>query len=178
MNKWITISLLVLIIVACGGKTSTPTHAPKHEVEKIVLDFVKDVKQNKYSENIYFFEADTEFTVEQQEHFFRRLEKYIKNHDWDLYFTGIEVWEGNEDVADVILKSPGGDLVIFVLGYWYDTETWELDAYEFPGLTFSRPEDQLYEDYVQGIIDMTMDNGVDYSKRETIADEGKYYIQY
>jgi len=179
MNKWIAPSLLVIIIVACsGGKISTPMHTPKHEVERIVLDFVKNVKQNKYSENIYFFEADTEFTAEDQEHYFRRLEKFIKNHDWNLYFTVIDVWEGNDDAADVILKASSGDLVIFCLGYWYDTETWELDAYEFPGLTFSRSEDQSYEDYVQEIIDIGKDYGIDYSKKETIKDEGSYYIQY
>ncbi|MGB3340105.1 MAG: hypothetical protein WBB37_01320 [bacterium] len=179
MNKWIALSLLVLIIVACGGgKISTPLHAPKHEVERIVLDFVKNVKQNKYSENIYFFEADTEFTAEEQEHYFRRLEKFVKNHDWNLHFTVIDVWEGNDDASDVILKASSGELVIFCLGYWYDTETWELDAYEFPGLTFSRTEDQSYEDYVQEIIDNSKDYGVDYSKKETIEDEGSYYIQY
>jgi hypothetical protein len=64
------------------------------------------------------------------------------------------------------------------LGYWYDTESWELDAYEFPGLTFDRPEDQPYKDYVQNIIDNSKDYGVDYSKKETIKDEGSYYIQY
>jgi hypothetical protein len=179
MNKWIALSSLALIIVACSGrKISTPLHAPKHEVERIVLDFVKNVKQNKYSENIYFFEADTEFTAEEQEHYFRRLEKFIKNHDWNLHFTVIDVWEGNDDASDVILKSSSGELIVFCLGYWYDTETWELDAYEFPGLTFSRSEDQSYENYVQEIIDNSRDYGVDYSKKETIEDEGSYYIQY
>lgn len=179
MNKWFTLSLMTLIIVACGGgKTSTPQHTPKHEVERIALNFVKNVKANKYSENIYFFEADSEFTVEEQEHYFRRLEKYIKNNDWDLYFTVIDVWEGNDDAADVILKSSTGKLLVFCLGFWYDTESWELDAYEFPALTFSRPEDQLYEDYVQEIIDNSKEYGVDYSEKETIEEEGSYYIQY
>lgn len=179
MNKWLTLSLLTLLIIACGGgKTSTPMHTPKHEVERIALDFVNNVKQNKYSDNIYFFEADTEFTAEEQEHYFRRLEKYIKNNDWDLYFTVIDVWEGNDDAADVILKAKSGDLVVFCLGYWYDTERWELDAYEFPALTFSRPEDQLYEEYVQEIIDNSKDYGVDFSEKETIEEEGSYYIIY
>ena len=179
MNKWLSLLLLILIVTACGGgKTSTPVHTPKHEAEKIVLGFIKDVKADKYSENRFFFEADTEFTAEEQEHYFRRLEKYIKNNDWNLHFTVIDVWEGNDDAADVILKSSSGKLLILCLGYWYDTESWELDAYEFPALTFSRPEDQTYEDYVQEIIDNSMDYGVDYTEKGTIEEEGSYYFQY
>jgi len=179
MNKGLKLSFFILFIIACGGgKTSTPKYTPKHEVERIALDFVKKVKQNVYANNVHFFEADTEFTIEEQEHYFRRLEKFVKNHNWTLYFTVIDVWKDNDDAADVILKAESGDFVIFCLGYWYDTEIWELDAYEFPGMTFSRAEEESYEDYVLGIIENSKDYGVEYSKRETIENEGSYYMEY
>lgn len=168
-----------LIVLSCAEqKNVTPKHQPTHVVETIVMDFVQNIKKDLYREDPYFFLADTEFTTDERENYFRRLEKYIKNNHWDLHFTVIEVYEGTDDMADVILKARSGDLVIFMLGYWYDTERWELDAYEFPALTFDRPLDQPYEDYVMQIIDDSKEYGVPFSERQTIEDAGLYYIEY
>lgn len=169
------LALIVPLLLAYGDE---PEHDITHEVEKIVFDFIKDIKADTYRDNIYFFESDTELTTDDREHYFRRLEKYIRNNEWDLYFTSIEIWEGNEDLADVILKARSGDIVIFILGFWYDTERWELDGYEFPALTYDRPDDQSYEDYVRQIIDEAKDAGVSYSERATIDDNGLYFIEY
>lgn len=177
MNKWIKFSCLSFFLIACGG-TTAPKHKPTHEVERIALNFIKKVKQGVYEKENYFFEADTEFTKEEREHYFRRLAKYIKNNDWNLHLTVVDIYEGYEDAANVILKAKSGDILILCLGYWYDTEEWELDAYEFPALTFNRPADQSYENYVKEIIKDIKDVGVEYSKRETIKDFGTYYIEY
>jgi hypothetical protein len=171
----------ILLFIACGGgeqSTTVQKHQPKHEVERISLDFIKDVKTDVYKDEAYFFEADTEFPTDERISYFRRLEKFIKNNDWDLYYTIVDVYDGVDDLADVILKSKSGDIVILCLAYWYDTERWELDAYEFPGLTFDRPADQLYEDYVQEIIDDAMAAGVPYAQKNTIETDGTYYIKY
>ena len=179
MKKWILPLLLCLVYVWCeGGRTSAPKHTPKHEVEQIALNFIRDVKNNIYTEDIYFFEADTEFTISEREDFFRRLEKFIKNNTWDLHFTAVDIFEGDGVTADIILKAKSGDIAIFCLNYWYDTQRWELDAYEFPGLTFNRPTDQSYDNYIKEIIANAKDIGVEYSKRETIGHEGTYYIEY
>jgi hypothetical protein len=176
MKKLYAILLLIIPVLLLYG--DEPEHAITHEVEGIVFDFIKDVKDDVYSENIYFFESDTELTKEDREHYFRRLEKFVRNNIWDLYFTSVEIWEGNEDLADVILMAESGDIVVFILGFWYDTERWELDGYEFPALTYDRPEDQTYEEYIQQIIDDAKADGVTYSKRGTIGDNGLYYIEY
>ena len=179
MKRLCTALLGALIFTSCAEqKDQTPKHQPSHEVEIIVLDFVQNVKKDHYSNDPYFFLADTEFTTDERVNFFRRLEKYLKNNQWDLYFTVIEVYDGMDDMADVILKARSGDLVVFMLGYWYDTERWELDAYEFPGLTFDRPLDQTYEDYVMQIIDETREYGVPNSEKHTIENNGIYYIEY
>jgi hypothetical protein len=179
MKRTCTAFFIALILVSCAEqKDSAPTHQPKHVVETIVLDFVQNIKKDLYREDPYFFLADTEFTTDERENFFRRLEKYIKNNQWDLYFTIVEVYEGTDDMADVILKARSGDLVIFMLGYWYDTERWELDAYEFPALTFDRPLDQPYEEYAMQIIDDSKEYGVPFSEKHTIENEGFYYIEH
>ena len=64
-----------------GCEEEKPAHTPKHEVERLVLNFTKDVKNDVYAENIYFFEADTEFTPDERKHYFRRLEKFIRNNN-------------------------------------------------------------------------------------------------
>jgi len=122
--------------------------------------------------------CDLGFTKENSEYYFRRLEKFIKNNQWNLYFTAVDLYEGDEITADVILKAKSGALLVLCLNYWYDTAQWELDAYEFPGLTFQRPSNQGYDDYVKEIIVNAKDVGVDYAQRETIKDEGTYYIEY
>lgn len=174
-----TAFLIGLILLSCAGQENEmPKLQPKHVVETIVLDFVQSIKKDLYREDPYFFLADTEFATDERESFFRRLEKYIKNNQWDLYFSIIEVYDGTDDMADVILKARSGDLVIFMLGYWYDTERWELDAYEFPALTFDRPLDQSFEDYVKQIIDDTREYGVPFSERQAIENTGLYYIEH
>ncbi|HEC78563.1 MAG TPA: hypothetical protein ENI34_05390 [candidate division WOR-3 bacterium] len=175
MNKVFTFFILGLLFLVYAKE---PEQKPKHQVEEIVFNFIKDLKNDVYAENIYYFEADTELTKEEREYYFRRLEKYVRNNTWSLYFTIIDIYNGHEDMADVILKAKSGDLVVFCLGFWYDVNRWELDAYEFPALTFDRPEDQSYEDYVQQIIDDAKAVGVEYSKRETIKKQGTYYIEY
>ncbi len=177
MKRWWKYVLLIIITIACS-QTAAPKHKPKHEVEQIVLKFVENVKNDVYKDELYFFEADTEFTTEDREFYFRRLTKYIKNNSWNLYLTAIDIYDGNEDAADVILKSKSGNIIIFCLGYWYDTKKWELDAYEFPGLTFYRPEDQSYDDYVKEITEEIKNVGVEYGKKETIEREGTYFIEY
>ncbi len=179
MKHVFTVLLAALAVISCAEeKNETPKHRPQHEVETIVLDFVNNVKQDRYRDDPYFFLADTEFTTDERVNYFRRLEKYIKNNQWDLHFTIVEVYDGTDDMADVILKARSGDLVIFILGYWYDTERWELDAYEFPALTFDRPLDQSYDDYVNLIIDETREYGVPVSEKHTIENSGIYYIEH
>jgi len=177
MNMRLKLILLVILVVVCS-QTNIKKHKPKHEAEQIVLNFINNVKMNVYEDEPYFFEADTEFTAEDREFYFRRLTKYIKNNNWNLYLTAVDIYDDNEDAADVILKAKTGDILIFCLGYWYDTNRWELDAYEFPGLTFHRPEDQSYDDYAKEIIANIKAVGVEYDKKETIEGEGTYYIEY
>jgi hypothetical protein len=180
MKKLCLCLCLILLFVACGEEKTevVQKHQPKHQVERLAFQFIKDLKADKYKDEIYFFEADTEFTYDDRVDYFRRLEKFIRNNDWNLYYTIVDMYDGVDDFADVILKSKSGDLLVLCYAYWYDTERWELDAYEFPGLTFDRPADQLYEDYVQEIIDDAKEIGVPYAQRETIESEGTYYIGY
>ncbi len=179
MKHAFTALLAALVLTACAEeKNETPKHRPQHEVETIVLDFIQNVKHDRYRHDPYFFLADTEFTTDERVNYFRRLEKYIKNNQWDLFFTIIEIYDGTDDMADVILKARSGDLVIFMLGYWYDTERWELDAYEFPALTFDRPLDQSYDEYVKQIMDETREYGVPVSNKHTIENSGIYYIEH
>jgi hypothetical protein len=179
MKRIYTVLVAALIVLSCAEQENAkPKHQPTHVTETVVLDFVQNIKKDLYREDPYFFLADTEFTTDERESYFRRLEKYIKNNHWNLHFTIIEVYDGTDDMADVILKARSGDLAIFMLGYWYDTDRWELDAYEFPALTFDRPLDQPYEDYVKQIIDDAREYGVPFSARETIEDAGLYYIEY
>ena len=178
MNKH-AIVLLGMLVAGCGApKPTAPAHQPVHVAETIVLEFVQNVKKDIYREDPYFFQADTEFTTDERVNYFRRLEKYIKNNQWDLYLTIITVYNGTDEMADVTLKAHSGDLVIFMLGYWHDTERWELDAYEFPALTFDRPHDQTFTEYVTNIVDDARDYGVPYAERHTIEDAGVYYIEY
>jgi hypothetical protein len=176
MKKWTLVLLVGIFSVSCTEETLQ--HTPRHEVEQIALNFVRDVKNNVYSDNIYFFVADSEFTTEDREFYFRRLEKFLKNNSWNLYFTAIDIYDGQEITSDIVLKAKSGDIVIFCVNYYGDTQRWELDAYEFPGLTFYRPDDQSYEDYVKELIDTAKDMGVEYSQRQTIGTQGTYYIEY
>ncbi|KPJ72032.1 hypothetical protein AMJ52_07690 [candidate division TA06 bacterium DG_78] len=178
MKKWILLLLSIVFFVSCEGDASLPKHTPQHEVEQIALNFVRDVKNNVYTNQSYYFVADSEFIADDREFYFRRLEKFIKNNAWDLYFTAIDIYDGQELTSDVILRAKSGDIVIFCVNYWNDTQRWELDAYEFPGLTFYRPDDQSYEDYVKQLIAEAKDVGVEYSQRQTIGNQGTYYIEY
>jgi hypothetical protein len=176
MNR---IYLIIVLMLACvAAFADEPVHTPKHAVESIVFDFIKDLKNDMYAENIFFFQSDTELTKEDRIYYFRRLETFVRNNTWDLYFTAVDIYDGKEDIADVILKAASGDIVIFIVAYWYDTERWELDGYEFPGLTYDRPEEQSYEDYVDEIIENAKSYGVPYAQRKKITDMGTYYIEY
>jgi len=172
------ICLIILIALCFAVYADEPEHEPRHEVEEIVFDFIADLKDDVYADNIFFFQSDTELTKEDRSYYFRRLETFVRNNEWDLFFTAVDMYDGQDDIADVILKAGSGDIVIFIVAYWYDTERWELDGYEFPGLTYDRPEDQSYEDYVAEIIANAKDYGVPYSQRKTITDMGTYYIEY
>jgi hypothetical protein len=178
MKKWILFLLLAVFFVSCEGDASFPKHTPQHEVEQIALNFVRDVKNNVYTNQSYYFVADSEFVTEDREFYFRRLEKFLKNNTWDLYFTAIDIYDGQELTSDVILKAQSGDIVIFCVNYYDDTQRWELDAYEYPGLTFYRPPDQSYDEYVKQLIDDAKNMGVEYSQRHTIGTQGSYYIGY
>ncbi|MBN2621218.1 hypothetical protein JXB22_09035 [candidate division WOR-3 bacterium] len=176
MNRIYLIIVLMLAWVAAFA--DEPAHEPKHAVESIVFDFIKDLKSDVYDENIFFFQSDTELAKEDRIYYFRRLETFVRNNTWDLYFTAVDIYDGEEDIADVILKAASGDIVIFIVAYWYDTKRWELDGYEFPGLTYDRPEEQSYEDYVDEIVENAKSYGVPYAQRKTITDMGTYYIEY
>jgi hypothetical protein len=170
--------ILMFLVLCLTAYADEPVHEPKHEVEKLVFDFITDLKNDVYADHIFFFQSDTGLTREDRIHYFRRLETYVRNNTWDLFFTSVDVYDGQDDIADVILKATSDDVVIFIVAYWYDTERWELDGYEFPGLTYDRPEDQPYQDYVEEIIKKAKDFGVPYSQRHTIEDMGTYYIEY
>jgi|GEM_PF-3272765 len=172
------ICLLTLIALCFAAYAEEPIHTPKHEVEDIVFEFITDLKSDVYADHIFFFQSDTELTKEDRQYYFRRLETFVRNNEWDLFFTAVDMYDGQEDIADVILQAASGDIVIFIVAYWYDTERWELDGYEFPGLTYDRPEDQSYEDYIAEIIDNAKEFGVPHSQRNTITDMGTYYIEY
>lgn len=178
MKRIHIVIVLMLILVYCTAFADEPAHEPKHAVESVVFDFIEDLKNDVYEEHVFFFQSSTELTEEERDDYFRRLETFVRNNTWDLYFTAVDVYDGREDIADIILKASSGDIVIFIVAYWYDSEQWKLDGYEFPGLTDDRPEEQSYEDYVNEIIENAKTYGVPYAERKTITDMGTYYIEY
>jgi hypothetical protein len=63
-----------------------------------------------------------------------------------------------------------------MFGYHYDINQWRIDAYEIPDVTFARPKDESYTDYVTRSISESRTNATPY--KNGVHDNGRYFIEY
>jgi hypothetical protein len=151
-----------------------PSHS--HEAERIALDFIDDIKDGQYVNSILEIDADTELSPQDRVAAFRMLEQFIRTQKWKLWFTSIEVFEGHEDSVDCYLRGTDGGLLVLLLGYHYDIAEWRIDAYEIPELTFSRPENEPYADYVARNVAESKAGAQPF--KDGVQGDGRYFIEY
>ena len=149
----------------------------KHPSEKIALKLIQDIQANKFSEAPYTFRSDREFSKETREELFRSLERYIKNDQWCLWHTRVDLYDGIDDSADVILRARTGGYLVLLVGYEYVDKRWRVSAYEFPEMTFKKPKGVSFVTYVEQGVRSGKDRAVPSARRHKLKDEGTFYIE-
>jgi len=153
-------------------KGATPTH----DAERVALEFITSVRNNKFLGEILDISADAELSSQDRVLAFRTLERFIRSHEWCLWFTSLDVFEGNEDSVECYLRGDDGGTLVLLLGYHYDVKEWRIDAYETPERTFAHPEGESYADYVTRSVAESRDGAKPY--RDGVDGDGRYFIEY
>ena len=152
------------------------TTAPTHHTERVALEFVNAVRRDGFANHVPDIPADAELSLQDRAAAFRTLELFIKSQDWSLWFTSVEVIDGEEDSVDCYLRGTRGDMLVLLLGYHYDAEEWRIGAYEIPERTFARPGGESYEDYIARNIADARRDARPFS--DGIDGDGQYFIDY
>ncbi len=178
---WLATVLLVAILAGCRAEEAPPPEPaapqPRHPAEAAVLDLVSDLSAGRYADAPYVFEADHLLPEALREQYFRDLERYVAGRPWQLHFTRVSVYQGKDDSADVTLRSGSGDYLVFLVGYDYTRSEWVVSAYEYPGLSFQRPEGLSFEEYVLAEIDATRAAAAGTEPGDPGAREAVYFIE-
>ena len=182
-----SIAFAVLVICGCsntespsdatpqlpiGGTEVSAKTTPTHDAEHVAFQFITNIRDDRTA--ILNIAADAELSAAERDVAFRALKRFIKSQEWDLWFTSIDVYEGKEDSVDCYLRGDDGGLLILLLGYHYDVKEWRIGAYEIPGRTFARPENETYADYVARSVAESKKDAKPYTDR--IRDDGRYHF--
>lgn len=191
--RHVPLILALIIFVGCSdakqsvtpGPSSAPTvksnsdpkpKEPTHLAERLALDFIYVIRNDAYSASFSEIRADADLSSQDSGLARQKLKTFIKSQNWNLWFTSINVVDGKEDSVDCYLRGNGGGLLVLLFGYDYDIKHWRLDAYEFPDLTFERPKDESYTDYVTRSIAESRTNATAYTNGAQA--DGRYFIEY
>lgn len=164
-----------------SAPTTNSTSDPKpkvhtHRAERLALDFIDVIRDDLYSASFSEIRADAELTPKDRAVARQKLHGFVKSQDWNLWFTSIDVVDGKEDSVDCYLRGNAGGLLVLMLGYHYDINEWRIDAYELPDLTFARPKDESYTDYVTRSISESRSDAKPY--KNGVQGDGHYFIEY
>jgi len=182
-----------IIFVGCSdakrsvtpGSTSAPTakstsdpqpNLPTHQAERLALDFIYVIRHDAYSETFSEIPADAELPPQDRAVARQKLNSFVKSQDWNLWFTSIDVVDGKEDSVDCYLRGTAGGLLVLMFGYHYDINKWRIDAYEIPEVTFARPKDESYADYVTRSVSESRKTARPY--KNGVQGNGRYFIEY
>ncbi len=149
----------------------------KHPSERAALQLIRDVQAGKFARAPYVFEADREFPKERREELSRSVERYIKNRQWCPWHTRVELYDGIDDAADVILKATSGEYLVLLVGYEYADQRWQASAYEFPEMTFKKPQGLSFVTYVEQGVREAKKHAVPFARRYEIDEQGAFYIE-
>ncbi len=170
---------------ATTDSTSAPTEksisnqkppTPTHKVERLALDFIDVTRNDAYSESFAVIAADSELPPGDRIVARQKLTAFVKSQNWNLWFTSINVVDGKEDSVDCYLRGSSGGLLVLMFGFHYDINKWRIAAYEIPEVTFARPENESYSDYVTRSISESRANATPY--KNGVQGDGRYFIEY
>lgn len=150
------------------------TVMPAHDAEQAALQFIEAVRDD--ISKIPDIPADAELSIEGRVLALRELERFIESQAWNLWFTYIEVFEGNEDFVDCYFRGADGDLLVLMFEYDFAAQAWAISAYEIPTLTFARPDHESYADYVTRSVAELKADAQPY--RDGVVGDGGYFIEY
>lgn len=185
--------LAAIILIGCSGpetpidngnqpepaavaRTDAPQRETHHDAERVALEFITSIRNSEYRTDIPDIPVDADLSSQERARVFRLLERFIKSQEWHLWFTSIDVFEGNEDSVDCYLRGADGGLLVLLLGYHYDIREWRIDAYEMPELTFARPEGESYAAYVARSVAESKHGAKPYN--DGVDGDGPYFIEY
>lgn len=183
----------LIIFVGCSdtkrdvtlGSTPAPTakstadpkpKEPTHHAERLALDFIFQIRHDAYSSTFSEIRADADLPAKNRVAARQKLNSFVKLQDWNLWFTSIDVVDGKEDSVDCYLRGTAGGMLVLIFGYHHDIDQWRLDAYEIPDVTFARPKDESYADYVTRSISESRRDAKPY--KNGVQGDGQYFIEY
>lgn len=120
--------------------------------------------------------VDAELSSQERMANITALQRFVRSQQWNLWFTSIELIGKRPDSVDCYLRGDRGGFLVLLLGYYDDRKEWRVDAYEIPEITFKRPENESYEDYVARSMAEAKAAAKPYDPR-TAAD-GSFFIEY
>lgn len=177
----------VLFAMVCGGVgcgTQAPVSAPiqeanpdegEHTARDLAVGFIEGVSNNLYADSMFHFAADQELPAAERVAAFRNLERYIASGSWTPIYTAITVVDGQEDSADVYIKSAKVGWLLLMAAFDDEASQWKLVGYEIPERTFARPEDVPFGAYIEQSLSETRADAKPYVAGQ--KPDGVYFIE-